>query len=636
MQLRKHVLGILFALLGVLSALLVIGCINYKQVLADKNYLEIYPDDFVPTSVNDELSNYYIVYADYTDEEELPQGSYRSYTNLNVEIACNLEKPTILSHVQAQNSSSKVAFYFYKILPKSLEDKQPFDDSVTRFVISDGTQFDAHADYATTYVGIRFCGDAIFEWDGATWKTVIEEDTNTESDSNNKADSDIDDESDSDTDIEEENAPKRTTLRYNEEIINSFAFNEESNRLEATIQLPYTAEEKIVYEGDLAYTVSGGVYIDKVKATQEENTSTLLLSFENSEILKSASGVSILLSETTFTNETVGELVLLGTITYYGYTDGSWLTRQCAEILKQIEDECFFEKVPLDEEKYILPAGVAIEDKLFIGWEFKGELYPKGAEIEINANDKLIEIEARYITFELMDGASIRYGKNSSDTGIRFSGKLHQFDFVKSSDDVVGLGMILMATDLMEEGKEFTLANYNQEGQAKDTYICKEEITFDESGVFKLNIALINVLQRNFNRAFSARVYAKIKYATGEDYVWGEKIENRSVYQVASNALNDENRETIFTDSQIELLQSYTQMVLNLHYDGENVTLINVGATLTSAPPQIIVLENNVTIRLTTAITSIPCVSYNGNRVRYFEDGWENGVLTISFSMENV
>ena len=119
MQARKRVLGILFALGIAIIALFIIGCIKYTRAFADKGYLEIYHGDFVPTGVETQNENYYVVYADYTGTEALPQGRYRSYTNTKVEIDCNKEKPVILSHVQARNSSSKVAFYFYKVLPEA-------------------------------------------------------------------------------------------------------------------------------------------------------------------------------------------------------------------------------------------------------------------------------------------------------------------------------------------------------------------------------------------------------------------------------------------------------------------------------------------------------------------------------------
>lgn len=574
-----------------------------KRVSADATYLEILPGDLVPyVETTQETEEEYIIYASYVGSDELPQQAYLVYATRDFDVQTNLDKPVVVKKLQPLGNTKNVAFYFYKA-PEDAA-KADFDDSVTKITIPDGTQLEANTYYSGVYAGIRFKGDTVFERDGDVWSCVIED----------------------------EPTPTGATVALGENTVTDFIWNETENRLEAKIALPYSSTETARYEGNVVYSVSGAEYSGTAIAQQEAEI--LTIAFENSEILKGGTGISITLSDTTLISEELGTLALTGEITYYGYSDGVWLTEEYIEIRKIIGEETSVERLALDSTAYTLPTCEKAEEKLFIGWKYQGALYRTGDELPLENGTKVFETEAQYLSYSLMDGASIRYGKNASDSGIRFTAKLYRSDFEKNAGYIRSVGIILMPNDLITEDKEFVLSNYNGDKQAERAYREAANITFDSTGLFKMNVAIVNVLDGNYNRVFSARAYAVVEYATGADYVWEDKIENRSVYQVATNALNDENRDTVFTEAQITLLESYVNGVVNVTYDGTTATIVCAAETPAINAATVSISDGVVTITLTTEVTRFFAITYNGVRIRGAGQVSGDGTLIVTF-LEN-
>ncbi len=582
--------------------ILFIGNVFQKNyAVAENAYLEISAGEF---EVNSKVDNeeYCIIYAEYTGDADLPQGLYRPYATKNVDVQTNLGVSAVLEKIQAQGNTKNVAFHFLKTVDE--DTKTGVDDAVTKLIIPDGTQFDAHADYSSTYAGIVFKGNTVFERDGDTWKSVVES----------------------------ESTPTGSSVPLNGGDTVRIAWNENLQSLEATIALPYTAEEAVTYTGEVVYSVSGIEYSDTVTAQQNAGEAVLTLIFENSQVLRAGTGISITLSESTLTSEAFGELKLTGEITFYGYSDGEWLTEEYLEIRKTVDEETTVEKLSIDTTVYEFPQATHKAGHSFLGWIYENAIYRAGDEMTISQNTKFLIIEARYLAYSLLDGASVRYGVNAADSGLRFSAILERLSFEENAEFIRTIGIILMPTDQIVEGKEFTLSNYNGDVAVGQAYQNKADISFNASGIFKLNVAIVKMLDGNYNRAFSARAYTIVEYASGADYVWENKIESRSIYEVASNALQDENKESVFTSDQITLLQSYVNSIADISFDGTSVTIISVAQTPVITAASVSINEDGVvTIVVTTTATRFFGVIYNGVRIRGSGQITGEGTVTLSF-----
>jgi hypothetical protein len=265
------------------------------------------------------------------------------------------------------------------------------------------------------------------------------------------------------------------------------------------------------------------------------------------------------------------------------------------------------------------------------GWVYGENLYRAGETITLPQEEFIVTIEAKYLAYELLDGASVRYGTSASDSGLRFSAVLKKSSFEENAAYIRTFGVILMPTDQIQPNKEFTLSNYNGDKQAQQAYINKEDITFTTAETFKLNVAIVKMLVANYNRDFSSRAYVIVNYASGTDYVWGTKIESRSLYEVASNALKDENKENVFTSAQITLLESYVNSIADIRFDGETVSIVCAARVPVITSATVAIADNLVTITVATSVTNFYGVLYNGERIRGAGQILGEGILKITF-----
>ena len=580
--------------------------ISKQRALADGEYLEILPNDFEIISFEDQTL-YYIIKADYVGQGALPQGNrVQKYATQNIALQTNLGAPVVLEYLQAYQSYTTVAFNFLKTAPNN--DTTGFNESVNRIVIPDGLTIDAHKNFTSTYAGIVFKGDMIFEKQGNEWKCV----SNTV------------------------NAPSSDSVALTDDNFLDFSWNTTTERLEAKIALADEATADTVYNGEIIYSVSGAEYSGEVTAERKAGEAFLTLAFENSQNLRSGAGISVTISDSTLVYEEDKTLSLTGEITFYGYSDGAWLTEQYIELQKSVLNNISYERLALTTTEYTLPSASALANKMCLGWLYNGELYRAGEPIAIAQNALIVSIEAKYLAYELLDGGSIRYGASAADSGLRFSAVLEKASYEENIAYIRTLGVILMPTDQILANKEFTLNNYNGEKQAQQAYRNKNEITFTSAGIFKLNVAIGKMLVANYNRDFSSRAYVIVEYASGTDYVWGTKIESRSLYQVASNALTDENKDTIFTSAQITLLESYINSIADIRFDGETVTVISAARVPIIRLASVTVSDNIITIVLETTATQFYGVLYNGERIRGAGQILGDGTLTITFLRNGV
>ena len=237
-----------------------------------------------------------------------------------------------------------------------------------------------------------------------------------------------------------------------------------------------------------------------------------------------------------------------------------WEMADCVRVQKKIWETTVTENVAVDGD-YTFSEPTKISGKTFIGWKFNGELYAVGESVKIA--DFLFDdgtfplLEAVYVGYALEDGASIRYDSTLASSGIRFTALLDETDFQTYQEYIVGVGIILMPNDKIRS-KEFTLQNYNGDGEAKNVYVESTAISFDSKGKFTLRAALVSVLEKNYDRAFSARAYLSVCYHGGAAaYVWETYISTRSVCQVAQLALDENAIKNTLNDTQKSILQAY-------------------------------------------------------------------------------
>ena len=134
--------------------------------------------------------------------------------------------------------------------------------------------------------------------------------------------------------------------------------------------------------------------------------------------------------------------------------------------------------------------------------------------------------------------------------------------------------------------------------------------------MFHLRATVSKVLESNYNRAFSARAYLVIERNGEREYVWEPYVCERSVYQVATLALEENETANELSATQKTILNDYVNEVANIVNDGESA-----------------IDENGyITVVLTTERKSVSALTYNGKRVKKFTQSYADGKLTFTFA----
>ncbi len=311
------------------------------------------------------------------------------------------------------------------------------------------------------------------------------------------------------------------------------------------------------------------------------------------------------------------------------------------EVIKTVGKAKTSERLAITQTKYTLPSFTTQNGQIALGWLYNGELYKIGENITIDKNNREILLEAITLEYTLADGASIRYGEEDA-SGIRFLAELREENSEKAQPFLRELGVLVLPSDKLREGVEFTYENYGEERECnlKQVDILNGEIYFDKSGVFQLYNTLSNINVRKFNQNYCARAYVKVLYKSGEVCVYTDNIKTRSVYQVASNILQA--NPTVMLESWEEsLLNGYVNSVVNISYDKDTNMAQNICASSNPVIKGVQVrIETNgtVTLILKTTIRSFFAFTFNGQRILYTGQVYdsENGLLTVKFSVEDL
>ena len=140
-------------------------------------------------------------------------------------------------------------------------------------------------------------------------------------------------------------------------------------------------------------------------------------------------------------------------------------------------------------------------------------------------------------------GASVRL---NHPTGIRFTGSVNKayLDALKAQygADNVTIGMLITPTDyLVDNGLAFTkeaLDACDAIDGAKYLEIDAQTV-LDEGAYYKVNCAMVKVLEANYNRSFSARLYVKVNGEIVEYAKYNLKNNSRSIAEVSEAAYYD-------------------------------------------------------------------------------------------------
>ena len=258
----------------------------------------------------------------------------------------------------------------------------------------------------------------------------------------------------------------------------------------------------------------------------------------------------------------------------------------------------------------------------FLGWTTVEEdplneamdLYPAGYKFEPTAETTLYAV---WIGFEMQDGAAARLTNGSA--GIRFLANINGLDYqnLNNGFGVSKIGMIIAPTDYLNSVEEITHENFGFDNRYYSD-IQLENWRSQDGDIWTYAAALVNIQEKQYARAMSARGYLLVSYYDGDDYS-EEKyiytpytIENnsRSIYDVALKAYNDEETPAYKTNTTI---LNYINNVANLTWDVEDYSFARTEDVAGDYEVTAVsVEEHTVTVKVDGGITS---ALVNGKRL---------------------
>ena len=191
----------------------------------------------------------------------------------------------------------------------------------------------------------------------------------------------------------------------------------------------------------------------------------------------------------------------------------------CAVLSKTVNGETTSELVEKGATYAFTSA--TVQDKVFVGWEIGGLLYPANYELTVNED---ISATAVVITFNMVKGASIRL--DAKVPGIRWAATIGENDKETLGSYVSEWGVKVTSND--KEGYlAIPVTKWVDDGNTEFRCAMTELDGTKESGLYTI--------------VFSGRAYAKITYANGDKAtIWAVENDNaRSISQVAELAYDD-------------------------------------------------------------------------------------------------
>ncbi len=287
--------------------------------------------------------------------------------------------------------------------------------------------------------------------------------------------------------------------------------------------------------------------------------------------------------------------------------------------------------LPAMSQKIASSFGSDYNGKTFVGYIIDGNLYLAGESITVM---KDLEVRALFIDFSLKDGASVRKKDGLNESGIKFKTELKlDSECLSYGRLVTGVGVIMMPTDMIDSGKDFTIENYSD--KVADVFVPVSDISFD-ADVYELTASIVKLYSNNFAREFSARNY--IKTAKGISYgEYTEADNSRKIYDVSVSAIK--------AGDTADVLKLFVHGVLNITFNGTTASLVlPLGSSDTvsslnsvSVTGGVATIKVNVTDEfINTYGGEFSGLIYNGRRIRLI-DGTQSlsgKVMTITVGVE--
>ena len=247
---------------------------------------------------------------------------------------------------------------------------------------------------------------------------------------------------------------------------------------------------------------------------------------------------------------------------------------------------------------YVLPSAkkIASIGAEFIGWSAGETLYKAGAEMCLSED---VNYTANFLNVEMFEGASIRL---DNPTGMRWGTQLSKFDYdklISLTNVTVETGTLITPTDYLAGGVEMSfegLDNAASLANKKTKYLNVVNEGFanlekaEAQGVYTYYGAIVEILENNYFRKFSAVGYVKLTIDGVESVIYGDysaSAHSRSVYEVAFDAYNDRNAEETekyvhliegmyspYSKDQLKVMKDYIDGVVNLTVSDTTATAI--------------------------------------------------------------
>ncbi len=607
-SLRVKLLHLLFSL-GCLICLFAFVRLSFPIAFggastATNNYLQVRAADFTSDGYENLLKYYQISLQANVD---LPQeeNSYERYglTDENDNTFALYDQDGNALNIYCISASEKRTNLLIVLYKKADGEKVGYSDDLEKIVVKKEAKLLSPSDYTGTYAGIQFAEEMTLIKTDEGWSVV-------------------------------QNGQTEQTENYEVALTkDNLSVFLENDLLKAQINVPFSRETDVEYTPSLKAYRNG--LAEEFRAVQYANESKITLLFEN-YIEESENIPSLSLQGGDLTDSAKNTIVTCsGNITFYEYVDETWATEKYICVKEIVNGRTEERKTPATET-YTFTTPEVETDKLWLGWKHEGKLYQAGDFVALAEYEKrTFQTETVFVGYGLIEGASIRYDRTGETSGIRFASQLNLDDFNAHKDVILGVGIILMPNNLLGE-KEFTLENYSGAGQAKSVFIESDEIVAENGDIFTLYASIVKVLEINYNRTFSARAYILTDDGDEGVYVWDSPIVSRSVYYVASAALEKDKHDQALENWQKTILETYVNGVANITFEN--------GVTSILSQADISVIEsaetesngNEIVIRLTTKRQKFSGITYNGKRVKNAVQTYINGVLTIAFSLDDL
>ena len=224
-------------------------------------------------------------------------------------------------------------------------------------------------------------------------------------------------------------------------------------------------------------------------------------------------------------------------------------------------------------------------DQIFVGWTTDNtgnlsNLYPAGYKLQL---EEATTLYAVWLGFEMQEGAAVRLAAGSS--GIRFLTDIDRGGYQLGVEKglIAGVGTFIVPTTYLTKA-EFTHAGFTDPNLYSDIVTDKWRVEGDENATWTYAAALVNISGSQYSLHLSARGYLKINFTTGEGYVYTgytEEINSRSIYDVATSAYNDTEKDYKNNATILE----YVDSVADLSLENGVISKLGVGNyTISYAP----------------------------------------------------